>query len=140
MAIPPGEERPGVSGNQDVGDALHYPAGGILFIIIYKGIWVINWEFLTSHPQEVGAGGGISTAILGSLWMVLGAMLISSPLGIGAASTCMSTLERELNRLITIAVSCLNGVPSVVYGLFGLAFLVSLFGVSLISGSIILAL
>ncbi len=115
--------------------------GGILFIIIYKGIWVINWEFLTSPHRRLGQAGGISTAILGSLWMVLGAMLISSPLGIGAAIYLHEYSKSErLNRLITIAVSCLNGVPSVVYGLFGLAFLVSLFGVSLISGSIILGL
>jgi len=115
--------------------------GGILFIIIYKGIWVINWEFLTQPHRRLGQAGGISTAILGSLWMVLGAMLISSPLGIGAAIYLHEYSRSErLNRLITIAVSCLNGVPSVVYGLFGLAFLVTLFGVSLISGSIILGL
>ena len=41
--------------------------GGILFIIIYKGIWVINWEFLTSPHRRLGQAGGISTAILGSL-------------------------------------------------------------------------
>ncbi len=115
--------------------------GGILFIIIYKGIWVINWEFLTAPHRRLGQAGGISTAILGSLWMVLGAMLISSPLGIGAAIYLHEYSRSDrLNRLITIAVSCLNGVPSVVYGLFGLAFLVTLFGVSLISGSIILGL
>lgn len=115
--------------------------GGILFVIIYKGIWVINWEFLTQPHRRLGQAGGISTAILGSLWMVLGAMLISSPLGIGAAIYLHEYSKNErLNRLITIAVSCLNGVPSVVYGLFGLAFLVTLFGVSLLSGSIILGL
>jgi phosphate transport system permease protein len=115
--------------------------GGILFIIIYKGIGVINWEFLTTPHKRLGQAGGISTAILGSLWMVLGAMIVSSPLGIGAAIYLheYSTSQR-LNRLITIAVSCLNGVPSVVFGLFGLAFLVTTFGVSLISGSLILGL
>lgn len=115
--------------------------GGILFIIIYKGIWVINWEFLTTPHRRLGQAGGISTAILGSLWMVLGAMVISSPLGIGAAIYLHEySKSQRLNRLITIAVSCLNGVPSVVYGLFGLAFLVTLFGVSLLSGAIILGL
>lgn len=115
--------------------------GGILFIIVYKGIWVINWEFLTQPHRRLGQAGGISTAILGSLWMVLGAMVISSPLGIGAAIYLHEYSKSDkLKRLITIAVSCLNGVPSVVYGLFGLAFLVTLFGVSLVSGSIILGL
>jgi phosphate transport system permease protein len=115
--------------------------GGILFIIIYKGIWVINWEFLTTSHRRLGQAGGISTAILGSLWMVLGAMIVSSPLGIGAAIYLHEySKSQRLNRLITIAVSCLNGVPSVVFGLFGLAFLVTFFGVSLLSGSIILGL
>jgi phosphate transport system permease protein len=73
--------------------------------------------------------------------MVLGAMIVSSPLGIGAAIYLHEySKSQRLNRLITIAVSCLNGVPSVVFGLFGLAFLVTYFGVSLLSGSIILGL
>ncbi|MFA6372273.1 MAG: phosphate ABC transporter permease PstA [Methanothrix sp.] len=115
--------------------------GGILFIIIYKGIGVISWDFLTTPHRRLGQAGGISTAILGSLWMVLGAMIISSPLGIGAAIYLHEySKSQRLNRLITIAVSCLNGVPSVVFGLFGLAFLVTFFGVSLLSGSIILGL
>jgi len=115
--------------------------GGILFIIVYKGIGVISWDFLTTPHRRLGQAGGISTAILGSLWMVLGAMVISSPLGIGAAIYLNEySKSQRLNRIITIAVSCLNGVPSVVFGLFGLAFLVSYLGVSLLSGSIILGL
>ncbi len=115
--------------------------GGILFIIIYKGIWVLSWEFLTQPHRRLGQAGGISTAIVGSLWMVLGAMVVSAPLGIGAAIYLNEYSKKAgLNRLITIAVSCLNGVPSVVFGLFGLAFLVTFFGVSLLSGSIILGL
>ncbi|MDQ1282310.1 MAG: phosphate transport system permease protein [Euryarchaeota archaeon] len=115
--------------------------GGILFIIIYNGIGVISWEFLTTPHRRLGQAGGISTAIMGSLWMVLGAMVVSSPLGIGAAIYLHEySRSLKLNRIITIAVSCLNGVPSVVFGLFGLAFLVSFFGISLLSGSIILGL
>ena len=115
--------------------------GGILFVIVYKGMGAINWEFLTMPHRRLGQAGGISTAIMGSFWMVLGAMIISSPLGIGAAIYLHEySRSQKLNRLITIAVSCLNGVPSVVFGLFGLAFLVRFFGVSLLSGSIILGL
>jgi phosphate transport system permease protein len=115
--------------------------GGILAVIIYKGIWAINWEFLTQPHRRLGQEGGISTAIAGSLWMVLGAMMVSAPLGIGTA-IYLNEYSRNLrlNRLVTIAVSILNGVPSVVFGLFGLAFLVTLFGVSLLSGSLILGL
>ena len=115
--------------------------GGILFVIVYKGMGAISWEFLTEPHRRLGQAGGISTAIMGTFWMVLGAMIISSPLGIGAAIYLHEySRSQKLNRLITIAVSCLNGVPSVVFGLFGLAFLVRFFGVSLLSGSIILGL
>ena len=115
--------------------------GGILFIIISKGVWALSWQFITEPPRKLGQDGGISTAILGSMWMVLGAMIVSAPLGIGAAIYLHEYSRNvSLNRLITIAVSCLNGVPSVVFGLFGLAFLVTHFGVSLLSGSIILGL
>jgi phosphate transport system permease protein len=115
--------------------------GGILFIIISKGVWALSWQFITEPPRKLGQEGGISTAILGSLWMVLGAMIVSAPLGIGAAIYLHEYSRNvSLNRLITIAVSCLNGVPSVVFGLFGLAFLVTHFGISLLSGSIILGL
>jgi phosphate transport system permease protein len=115
--------------------------GGILLVIIYNGMGALSWEFLTEPPRRLGQAGGISTAILGSLWMVLGAMIVSAPLGIGAA-IYLHEYSRNVrfNRLITIAVSCLNGVPSVVFGLFGLAFLVTYFGISLLSGSIILGL
>jgi phosphate transport system permease protein len=115
--------------------------GGILFVIIYKGIWVISWEFLTTPHRNLGQSGGISTVIAGTFWMVLGAMLVSAPLGVGAAIYLHEySNNARLNRLITIAISILNGVPSVVYGLFALAFLVALFGVSLLSGSIVLGL
>ena len=115
--------------------------GGILFVIVYKGIWVISWEFLTQPHRKLGQAGGISTAIMGSLWMVLGAMVVSAPLGIGAAIYLHEYSRNiRLNRIITIAVSVLNGVPSVVFGLFALAFLVTIFGVSLLTGSVILGL
>lgn len=115
--------------------------GGILFIIIYKGIGIISWEFLTTPHRRLGQAGGISTAIVGTFWMVLGAMVVSAPLGVGASIYLHEySKSPRLNRVITIAISVLNGVPSVVFGLFGLAFLVTFFGVSLLSGSIILGL
>jgi phosphate transport system permease protein len=115
--------------------------GGILFIIFYKGISALSWQFLTEPPYNLGQKGGISTAIWGSLLIVLGSMIVSSPLGILAAIYLHEYSKNvKINRLITIAVSCLNGVPSVVFGLFGLAFIVTYFGISLLSGSIILGL
>ncbi len=115
--------------------------GGILSVIIYNGIGAIDIEFLTKPHRNLGQEGGIATCIEGTLWLILGAMLVSAPLGIGAGIYLNEySKSQKLNRLITISISCLNGVPSVVYGLFGLAFLVSKFGISLIAGSIILGL
>jgi phosphate transport system permease protein len=115
--------------------------GGIISVILFKGIEAISWEFLTSPHLRLGQQGGIRTCIEGTFWLVMGAMLISAPLGIGAA-IYLNEYSRNsgLKRVVTIAVGCLNGVPSVVYGLFGLAFLVATVGISLLAGSIILGL
>jgi phosphate transport system permease protein len=115
--------------------------GGIISVILYRGIGAISWEFLTSPHFRLGQQGGIATCIEGTFWLVMGAMLISAPLGIGAAIYLNEYSKNSgLKRIVTIAVGCLNGVPSVVYGLFGLAFLVSTVGISLLAGSIILGL
>lgn len=115
--------------------------GGIISVILFRGIGAISWEFLTQPHFRLGQQGGISTCIEGTFWLVMGAMLISAPLGIGAAIYLNEYSKHTgLKRIVTIAVGCLNGVPSVVYGLFGLAFLVATFGLSLLSGSIILGL
>ncbi|MCR3883579.1 phosphate ABC transporter permease PstA [Methanotrichaceae archaeon M04Ac] len=115
--------------------------GGIISVILYRGIGAISWEFLTSPHLRLGQQGGIATCIEGTFWLVMGAMLISAPLGIGAAIYLNEYSKNSgLKRIVTIAVGCLNGVPSVVYGLFGLAFLVSTVGISLLAGSIILGL
>jgi len=115
--------------------------GGIITVILYRGIGAISWEFLTKPHLRLGTEGGISTCIEGTFWLVMGAMLISAPLGIGAAIYLNEYSKHSgLKRVVTIAVGCLNGVPSVVYGLFGLAFLVATFGLSLLAGSIILGL
>jgi phosphate transport system permease protein len=115
--------------------------GAIISTILFKGIWAISWEFLTKPHFRLGQEGGIWTCIEGTFWLVIGAMLVSAPLGIGAAIYINEYSHQvRLNRWISIAVGCLNGVPSVVYGLFGLAFLVTSVGVSLLAGSVILGL
>jgi len=115
--------------------------GGIFFTIFFKGMWALSPEFLTTPHYNLGQKGGISTCIEGTFWLIVGAMLVSAPLGIGA-SIYLNEYSRniKLKRMISIAVGGLNGVPSVVYGLFGLAFLVATFGISLLAGSIILGL
>ncbi len=115
--------------------------GGILFMIISKGLGAISWEFLTEPHRSLGQKGGISTALEGTFWLILGTMFVSAPLGVGAAIYLNEYSTRVgMKRAIRVAVSVLNGVPSIVYGLFGLAFLVTFFGVSLLAGSVILGL
>ena len=93
--------------------------------------------------QRPGACGGIFPAIVGTFYLVIGAILIALPLGMGTAIYLIEyTKESGITRFIRTAVDLLNGTPSIVFGLFGLAFLVYFlnFGVSMIAGQVTLAL
>jgi phosphate transport system permease protein len=111
--------------------------------IVVHGLPALSWEFLTQSPKDLGRSGGIFPAIVGTFYLVTGAILIALPLGVGAAIYLIEyTKESRVTRFIRTAVDLLNGTPSIVFGLFGLAFLVYFlnFGVSLIAGQITLAL
>jgi phosphate transport system permease protein len=115
----------------------------ILQDIVIHGLPALSWEFLTQSPKDLGRCGGIFPAIIGTFYLVTGAILITLPLGVGAAIFLIEyTKESRVTRFIRAAVDLLNGTPSIVFGLFGLAFLVYFlnFGVSLIAGQITLAL
>ena len=119
------------------------PVGLIVVIIIQKGLPAINWQFLTDIPRQGMRGGGIFPAIVGTLYLVSGAIIFALPIGLLAA-IYLSEYAKEnlLNRIIKLAIVNLSGVPSVVYGLFGLAlFVVFLkFGASILSGSLTLGI
>jgi len=93
----------------------------IALIILKNGISALSWEFLTQGPRLGMRAGGIFPAIVGTLYLVAGTMLFALPVGILAA-VYLSEYARKnwLTRLIDIAIVNLAGVPSVVYGLFGL--------------------
>jgi phosphate transport system permease protein len=115
----------------------------ILQDIIIHGIPALSWEFLTQPPLDSGRAGGIFPAIVGTLLLVLGAIAIALPLGVGAAIYLVEyTMEGRITRLIRTGVDLLNGTPSIVFGLFGFAFLVLYLniGVSMLAGQITLAL
>ena len=115
----------------------------ILQDIIINGLPALSWEFLTQPPRDLGRAGGIFPAIVGTLYLVTGAILIALPLGVGAAVYLVEyTREGRITRLIRTGVDLLNGTPSIVFGLFGFAFMVLFlnFGVSMIAGQITLAL
>ncbi|MDP2044488.1 MAG: phosphate ABC transporter permease PstA [Candidatus Omnitrophota bacterium] len=119
------------------------PVGWIVVIIIQKGLPAINWQFLTDIPRQGMRSGGIFPAIIGTFYLVLGAIVFALPIGLLAA-IYLSEYARNniLNRIIKLAIVNLSGVPSVVYGLFGLAlFVVFLkFGASILSGSLTLGI
>jgi phosphate transport system permease protein len=115
--------------------------GGLLVYIVYNGYRAISWEFLTAPPTDAMTKGGIMPAILGTFYLTLGAVVIAMPLGIMSA-IYLSEYARQgpLVRVIRLGVNCLAGVPSIVFGLFGLGlFVVYLkFGASILSGSLTL--
>jgi phosphate transport system permease protein len=119
------------------------PVGLIVVVIIQKGLPAINWQFLTDIPRQGMRAGGIFPAIVGTVYLVLGAILFALPIGLMAA-IYLSEYARDnfLTRMIRLAIVNLAGVPSVVYGLFGLALFVVFFkfGVSILSGSLTLAI
>ena len=115
----------------------------ILGYIIINGLPALSWNFLTQGPSDLGRSGGIFPAIVGTLYLVTGAILIALPLGVGAAVYLVEyTREGRVTKLIRTGVDLLNGTPSIVFGLFGFAFLVIFLdiGVSLLAGMITLAL
>lgn len=116
--------------------------GYILFDIIRKGLPAINWEFITGFPRKSGSEGGIFPAIVGTFYLVFGTMLAALPLGM-ASAVYLSEYARQtlFTRSIRLAIITLAGVPSIVFGLFGLGMFVIFFGfgASILAGSLTLA-
>ncbi len=115
----------------------------ILVIVIMKGLPAISWEFLFSVPQDGMKAGGIYPAIIGTIYLTLGTAIFSVPLGIGAAIYLSEfASDNNVTKSIRIAIINLAGIPSVVYGLFGLGLFVLFlkFGTSIIAGALTLAI
>ena len=126
---------------------LSYLVVAILFVIlgfiIIKGGSVISWDFLTKAPEEGMTKGGIFPAIVGTFYLIVGSSIISSPIGImsGIYMNEYAT-NGKVVRFIRIMTNNLSGVPSVVFGLFGMSLFVNAlgWGDSIIAGSFTLAL
>ena len=116
--------------------------GIILAYIIINGAGALSWEFISTGPSNLGRSGGIFPAIIGTLYLVAGAIAIALPLGVGAAIYLHEyTKENFVTKIIRGGADLLNGTPSIVFGLFGFAFLVLYLklGFSLLAGQITLA-
>lgn len=115
--------------------------GGIILYIFVNGISAISWEFITRPPTDAMTKGGIMPAILGTIYLTIGAIAIGLPLGVASAIYLTEYAKQgRIIRLIKVGINCLAGVPSVVFGLFGLGFFVIFmkFGSSILSGSLTL--
>lgn len=115
----------------------------VIGTIVGRGIGAINWEFLTGLPREGMKAGGIFPAIVGTVLLTLGTALVAIPVGVGGA-VYLAEYARDtwVTRMIRLAIINLAGIPSVVYGLFGLGLFVLFLqlGTSIAAGSLTLAI
>jgi phosphate transport system permease protein len=115
----------------------------IVSIIIKNGASAVSWEFLSSMPKDGMRAGGILPAIIGTLSIVACAIVVTIPIGVCAAIYLNEyAKDNLLTRIIKLAIVNLAGIPSVVYGLFGLGVFVMFLelGVSIISGALTLSI
>lgn len=116
--------------------------GYIVLDIVVKGAGTISWEFLTQAPSRAGMKGGILPAIVGTLYLVGLAIVIALPLGMATAIYLSEYAKKNFfTRATRSAILTLAGIPSIVFGLFGLGIFVMFlgFGRSIIAGSLTLA-
>jgi phosphate transport system permease protein len=119
--------------------------GAALMIIVYflvaNGWRAINWTFLTQPPLDSMTKGGILPCIVGTLYLSLGAIAVALPIGVASAIYLHEYAKPgRVLRIIRLGINNLAGVPSVVFGLFGLAFFVVYMkmGVSILAGALTL--
>jgi phosphate transport system permease protein len=115
----------------------------ILGFIIYKGIGVISWDFLTTAPKDGMTAGGIWPAIVGTFYLMVGSALFAFPVGVMSGIYMNEYAPRGwVVNFIRMMTNNLSGIPSIVFGLFGMALFVNYmgFGDSIIAGSLTLGL
>ena len=120
-----------------------FAVGLLLYSVVNDGIGVFDWDFLTSFPSRIPEEAGIKSALMGTLWVMGFTTLFAVPVGVGAAIYLEEFAGKNLfTKIIETNINNLAGVPSVVYGLLGLAFFVywANLGPSIIAGSLTLAL
>lgn len=119
------------------------PIIGTVIYIIAQGFPAMSWEFISGFPRDGMREGGILPAIIGTFYLTLGTAIFSVPLGIAAAIYLSEYApDNRATRLIRLAIINLAGIPSVVYGLFGLGLFVLFlnFGTSMLSASLTLSI
>ena len=119
------------------------PIVGLIIYIVIQGAPAISKEFITGFPKDGLRAGGIFPAIVGTIFLTLGTAIFTVPLGIGSAIYLAEyATDNRWTRLIRLAIINLAGIPSVVYGLFGLGFFVLFLklGTSILAASLTLSI
>ena len=119
------------------------PIIALCIFIVVQGLPAINWEFITGFPKDGMRAGGIYPAILGTIYLTIGTAIFSLPPGIAAAIYLAEYApDNRWTRTIRVAMVNLAGIPSVVYGLFGLGLFVIFlrFGTSILAASLTLSI
>ena len=119
------------------------PIVGTIIFILFKGGSAISFEFISGFPRNGMREGGTLPAIVGTLYLTMGTAIFSVPLGIAAAIYLAEyAKDNQLTRLTRLAIINLAGIPSVVYGLFGLGLFVLFlqFGTSILAASLTLSI
>ncbi len=143
LVSPPLAERLGFLGLMLISILTVLPIVGLIVYILVRGLPAISWEFIFGYPRDGMRAGGIWPAIVGTFFLTLGTAISSVPLGV-AAGIYLSEYapDNRWTRLIRIAIINLAGIPSVVYGLFGLGLFVIFlnFGTSILASSLTLGI
>jgi phosphate transport system permease protein len=119
------------------------PVIGVIVYIIVRGAPALSWEFISAMPRDGMRAGGILPAIMGTFALTLGTAVFSVPLGVAAGIYIAEYApDNRATRLVRIAIINLAGIPSVVYGLFGLGLFVLFlnFGTSILAASLTLSI
>jgi phosphate transport system permease protein len=114
----------------------------IILFVLEKGLPVVSLKFLFTNPQDMGKAGGIFPTLVGTILLTLVAVAIATPLGVGTAIYLTEyTRESRATRIIRFGADCLAGIPSIIFGLFGFIFFVTMLkmGWSILSGGLTLA-
>ncbi|MCL2700530.1 MAG: phosphate ABC transporter permease PstA [Phycisphaerae bacterium] len=120
--------------------------GVLMFVIayiLYHGLPLITWEFLTKSPANMGRDGGIFPMIVGTVFVAGLAVVIAAPVGVATAVYLTEyTRESRFTHAIRFGADCLAGIPSIIFGLFGWVFFVDVcgLGISVLSGALTLAI
>jgi phosphate transport system permease protein len=115
----------------------------IIGYVLWNGLGVISWDFLSQSPANMGRSGGIYPMILGTVYMTIIAVVVCTPLSVGAAIYMAEYAgENRLTQLVRFGADSLAGIPSIMFGMFGYLFFVRYLhmGFSLLAGGLTLAL